>query len=152
MLNSKRKAAEAEQPRLKEEVQRQAKAAAEADTKLKAAEAEQKKAEQDQKANPAPADIKMLFEIRRNMEAGKFPYDNWSTVKSFDECEQKCTDLARCNTFAFEKRSRSCYLYSRAELVPNANFDSGVRQSAAPTAARPKITDRFESPGQQAPL
>ena len=149
--DSKRKAAEAEQPRLKEEVQRQAKAAAEADTKLKAAEAEQKKAEQDQKANPAPADIKMLFEIRRNMEAGKFPYDNWSTVKSFDECEQKCTDLARCNTFAFEKRSRSCYLYSRAELVPNANFDSGVRQSAAPTAARPKITDRFESPGQQAP-
>ena len=145
-VEAKLKAAEAEQQRLKDEVQRQAKAAADADAKRRTAEAEQQRLKEELQrqakaatdadakrtaAEPAsqssPAAVKGLFEIRRNMEAARFPSDHSSPVKSIDECEQKCTQSASCNAFAFDKRIRSCYLYSRADLVPNANFNSGIR-------------------------
>jgi hypothetical protein len=149
---AKLKAAEAEQQRLKEEQQRQAKAAADAEAKRKAAEAEQQRlaavrAEEERRAKtgaeaaarsaapsqPAAAATKGLFEIRSNMMAAtKFPVaDFLGVVSSVDECELRCKQSASCNVFAFAKRTRACYLYSRAELVPNDEFDSGVRNSAA---------------------
>jgi hypothetical protein len=131
---AKRKAVEAEQQRLKEEVQRQAKAAADAEAKRKAAEAEQQrlaavKAEEDRKAKAeAEAATKGLFEIRRDMMVPtKVPVDDYSVVSSVNECELKCEQSVSCNAFAFAKRPKSCYLYSRAELVPNDEFDSGLR-------------------------
>jgi hypothetical protein len=89
---------------------------------------------------PAPAATNRLFEIRRDMEAkparlglnftSVFP----TAVRSMDECEQKCTQSANCNAFTLHKTplpntaERQCFLYSDAELVPNSNFDSGVRK------------------------
>jgi TIR domain-containing protein/PAN domain-containing protein len=81
------------------------------------------------------------FEIQSNMEAAGRDVDyivSPQTVPSVGECKQKCIQSARCNAFAFAKRpwqpgaaasgSGFCYLYSRAELVPNSNFDSGIRK------------------------
>jgi hypothetical protein len=126
---------EAEQQRLREEVQRQTKATADADAKRRAAEAEQQrlaaKSEEERKATAAVT--KGLFEIRRNMEAQwKRPTDVadfLGVVASVDECQQKCTQSATCNAFAFGKANKYCHSYSDAEFVPNTNFDSGVRQS-----------------------
>jgi hypothetical protein len=128
---------EAEQQRLAaiEEAQRRAKAAADADAKLKAAEQQRLAAAPSQST---PAATNRLFEIRRNMEArATTPFIDPLTyspvqVRSMDECEQKCTQSASCNTFSFQRPWGAvqfhCYLYSDAELVPNENFDSGVRK------------------------
>jgi PAN domain-containing protein len=142
--DGKRRAAEAEQQRLKDEVQRQTKAASDAETKLQAALAEQQRLPAALPKSTSAATNK-LFEIRRDMEARCTRPDNttcYSTrsVRSIDECEQRCTEKeswpSPCNAFALDKRSlpggdHQCYLYSDAKLVPNSNFDSGVRQSAA---------------------
>jgi PAN domain len=50
------------------------------------------------------------------------------TVSSSGECAQNCKRLATCNAFAYNKRSGSCYLYSRADTKPNANYVSGIRK------------------------
>jgi PAN domain-containing protein len=144
---------EAEQQRLAaiEEAQRQAKAAGDAEAKPKAAEAEQQRlkddvqrqtqaaTDADAKRRAAPAATNKLFEIRRDMEA-RAPRPDTSyfsavVVRSIDECEQQCTQSADCNAFALDKRSprygaagHQCWLYSDAKLVPNSNFDSGVRK------------------------
>jgi hypothetical protein len=95
---------------------------------------------------PSPAATNKLFEIRRDMEARSptpsTSYFSAAEVRSIDECEQQCTrQSTSCNAFAFDKRSplpghrgNQCWLYSDAKLVPNTNFDSGVRQAAAPPA------------------
>src|SRR5262245_16284015 len=151
--NARLKAAEAEQQRLKDEVQRQTKAVVDADAKRRAVEAEQQRfafrMEEERKAKTeaeaaataaqpqsAPTVAKGPFEIRSNMEATGSYVDyigRPQTVSSVGECEQKCTESAGCNAFAFGKRSAAslrgvCYLYSRAELKPNPNFDSAVRK------------------------
>jgi chromosome segregation ATPase len=137
--DAKRKAAEAEQQRLRDEVQRQTKAAADADAKRRAAEAEQQRLAAAL-SQSSPAATNKLFEIRRDMEAKAATRDvNYrldlrpALVRSMDECEQKCTQSATCNAFTLSKTAfvtgeRQCYLYSDAELVPNSNFDSGVRR------------------------
>ena len=144
--NSERKAAEAEQQRLKEEVQRQ-KAAADADARRRTAEAEQQRLRDELQRQ-----IKAPFEIRPNMEARPLSSVAFKLiVVSVDECQQKCAESTDCKVFSFSKASNICYSYSDAEFAPNAAFDSGVRQFAAPTAARPKITHRIEPGPQQAP-
>ena len=106
----------AEQQRLvalRAEQERQARAAAEADAKRKADEAERQR----------------LFTIRRGMEASWVlgsTRDSFYSL-SFEECEQKCAQRPTCRVFTWLIGARACYLYTNAELKPNANFDSGVR-------------------------
>jgi hypothetical protein len=139
-VETRLKAAEAEQQRLRDEVQRQTKAAADADAKRRAAEAEQQRLAAAL-SQSTPAATNGLFEIRRNIEAKatrrdvNYLRESWSAlVGSMDECEQKCRQSASCNAFTLSKTpltgtaERQCYLYSDAELVPNSNFDSGVRK------------------------
>ena len=145
--DSERKAAEAEQQRLKEEEVQRQKAAADADARRRTAEAEQQRLRDELQRQ-----IKALFEIRPNMEARPLSSVAFKLiVVSVDECQQKCAELTDCKVFSFSKASNICYSYSDAEFAPNAAFDSGVRQFAAPTAARPKITHRIEPGPQQAP-
>jgi chromosome segregation ATPase len=66
--DEKRKAAEAEQQRLRDEVQRQTKAFADADAKRRTAEAEQQRLTAAL-SQSTPAATNRLFDIRRNMEA-----------------------------------------------------------------------------------
>src|SRR6516164_1368058 len=123
---------EAEQQRLRDEVQRQTKATADAEKRLKAAEVEQQRLAAAL-SQSTPADMNKLFEIRRNMEAkatrSDASYLTAVIVRSMDECEQKCGQSASCSAFTLDKRTRSsrpderqCYLYSSgAELVPNSS-------------------------------
>jgi hypothetical protein len=106
-----------------------------------------------QSAAAPPAATKGLFEIRPNMEATKFASGYLGIVDSLEACQEKCTRSTDCNVFTFNKAGKSCYAYSRAELVPNANFDSGVRaeqlnvavQTSAPASAveQPSPTGLF---------
>jgi TIR domain-containing protein/PAN domain-containing protein len=141
--DAKRRGAEAEQQRLAEELR---KVRAEAATKQVAppqATSAAVPAVQPAPADavpavqPAPAVTKGLFEIRANMEArettrGGPAYLSGAAylgyVGSVDECQQKCTQSASCNFFTFRKADRLCYGYSRADLVPNEKYDSGVRK------------------------
>jgi PAN domain-containing protein len=182
-LEAKLNAAEVEQQRLTEEVQRQAKAVTEAQTKLQAAQAElqnQAKAATDaeEKRKVAEAEQKRLaeelgkakaeatkqaalpqsapivaapaqFDIRPNMEAqpkssrdGQFH----GRVVSIDECQQKCVQSATCNAFTLNKATQLCFSYSSPQLVPNATYDSGVRQSLQ----TPVQTGTAQPPAQQA--
>src|SRR5262249_35951235 len=136
---AKRKAAEAEQQRLaalNAEIQRQAKAAAEAEATRKAAEVEQQrlaaaKAEEERKAkaeSEAAMPTKGPFEIRRNMKAAdsSVMISSW-IVDSVDKCELRCKQLETCTTFTFERKTGFCFAYSRADLVADGDFDSGIR-------------------------
>jgi PAN domain len=89
------------------------------------------------------------FEIRPSMEGRPLsPITFKLGVASVDECRQKCAESIGCNVFTFSKASNICYSYSAAELVPNASFDSGVRQSATLTVLPPKpeIEQSAQSP------
>jgi hypothetical protein len=163
---AQRKIEEAEQ--LRKEAERQANLAADGDSKRKEAEADQQrlaaalKAEQEKQVAPtttdksaalsqsASAPSKGLFEIRRGMQARSTSND-WgdflAVTTSAEECQQRCTPSAKCNAFTFNKADKTCYSFSNAQLVPNTNFDSGVRQSAAPTgtqSASVRDKGRFE--------
>jgi hypothetical protein len=46
---------------------------------------------------------------------------------TLDECEQKCAQAATCKVFTYNKINSSCSFYTRADFIPNADFDSGVR-------------------------
>jgi PAN domain len=166
----KRKLAEAEQQRLKEEVQRQAKAAADAEAKRKAAEAEQQRlaavrAEEDRKAKaeaeaaarsaaPSATTVtKAPFEIRNNVEAvwtkgagGSAERANQESVTSIRECEASCARSPTCKIFTYNKNARLCYMYSSATFASNENFDSGIRNSAALPAAQPTTTVAHSAP------
>jgi hypothetical protein len=119
--------------------------AAEAQVKRKADEAEQQrlaaiKAEQERvpwaSRAAAEAEVKrkaeQQFTIRRGIE-GLWVSGSGSTNErlasvSFEECEKTCAQRPMtCDVFTYYKITRACFLYSRAELKPNANFDSGVR-------------------------
>ena len=175
-LEAKLNAAEAQQQRLTDEIQGQAKAAAEAQTKLQdadtkrqaaekaAADADSKrrtaeqqlaaKLEEEPKAaatarpsvvpatqpspalpQPAPAATKGPFEIQRGVQAVRSTSNDWGDLlavnTSAEECQQRCTQSAKCNAFTFNKVDKTCYSFSDAQLVPSTNFDSGVRQSAS---------------------
>ena len=71
------------------------------------------------------------FELRRSTEAFTsplIPTDFSGFVRTFDECEQRYRQSAKCNIFTFHPSTQACYLYSRADLKPNKDFDSGVRK------------------------
>src|SRR5262249_10704905 len=81
-----------------------------------------------------PAIPNSLFTIQRGVEASwalGYPAGESLFTPSIEECEQKCAQRATCNLFTYNKRTGAgaCYLYTRADLKPRANFDSGIRKS-----------------------
>jgi hypothetical protein len=80
-----------------------------------------------------------LFTVQRGMEASRalgYPQVDAFYSPSIGECEQKCAQRSNCNVFTYNKRSSgACYLYTRAELTSNPDFDSGVRNSVEQTAS-----------------
>jgi hypothetical protein len=75
------------------------------------------------------------FAPKRNMEArdrpsnpGALPTYTTVSVASVDYCEQKCTRTATCNVFTYNKKNGTCSMYRIADLVPNEDYDSGIRK------------------------
>jgi HAMP domain-containing protein len=134
-LEAKLTSAETEQQRLRDEVGRQTKAFADADAKRRTAEAEQQRLTAAL-SQSTPAATNRLFDIRRNMEAKPRAllgsYLGLLSVRSMEECEQKCAQSESCSAFSLYNKTsgteRQCYLYRDAELAPNSDFDSGVRK------------------------
>jgi hypothetical protein len=118
---AKLKAAEAEQQRLRDEVQRLTNAAANADAKSRAAAAALPAGQ------PGPTVTTGLFTIRSNTEAWGVPADNSASVSSISECEQRCAQSVNCKVFTYDRRAKMCHPISRADFKPNQNFDSGIR-------------------------
>jgi TIR domain/PAN domain len=104
--DGKRKAAEAEQQRLKEEVQRQAKAAA--DGALTAA---------------VPS---VRFERRSNTVGSGIPFQS-TQESSIEQCEAKCRSSAQCALFSFGHVLKVCGFYSSTNSISLQNWESGVR-------------------------
>jgi hypothetical protein len=77
-------------------------------------------AEQEQKA-------KSGFEMQRNMRPAGVFLASLGIVDSIGPCELKCKELEKCQSFGFSKKTRACYVYSHSDLVPDADFDSGIR-------------------------
>jgi hypothetical protein len=68
------------------------------------------------------------FTMRRNMWAsGSASYTSWAVAGSVDECKKECARDARCKVFTYGKITKTCYFYTSANLVPDADFDSGER-------------------------
>ena len=71
------------------------------------------------------------FTLRRDIEATPPPNNqrDYSSVfaTSVDLCEQSCTKATTCNVFTYNKKSGACIMYRIADLVPNEDFDSGIR-------------------------
>ena len=108
----------------------QAKAAADTEANRKADEAERQrlaavKAEQEPKAKILPAPSS-LFTIQRDVEASPTggTRDELLYSRSIGECEQTCAQRPTCNVFTYAKSigAGACYLYTRAELKPNADL------------------------------
>jgi TIR domain/PAN domain len=68
------------------------------------------------------------YERRSNMIANGSEISFTPAVGSIEECEQKCTTSSRCTVFTFNKTVKSCYLYLRADLRPDYEYDSGIRK------------------------
>jgi hypothetical protein len=90
--------------------------------------------------NPPPTTVpNSPFTVQRGMEASRalgYPQVDAFYSPSIGECEQKCAQRSNCNVFTYNKRSSgACYLYTRAELTSNPDFDSGVRNSVEQTAS-----------------
>jgi hypothetical protein len=71
------------------------------------------------------------FTIRTATEARGTPLGPWFTVPTADGCEHVCRQTAGCNVFTYTSARRQCYVYERAELVPNTVFESGFRDPSA---------------------
>jgi PAN domain len=128
-VETRLKAAEAEQQRLREEVQHQGKAAVDLVPKLNAAEAEQQQLIQRQakaaaEAEAVEAEQQRLatkvqtrfsasgFTIRTNTAITGLSSDAYSTsVASISDCEQKCARSQSCKAFAYNTSNRMCYTY-----------------------------------------
>jgi hypothetical protein len=82
-------------------------------------------------ASPAmPTSSTGPFEIRANTEASGvsgYPAEGSASVASREACEQSCTRLPTCEIFTYNKSTRRCYRYSRADFKANEVYDSGVR-------------------------
>jgi hypothetical protein len=69
-----------------------------------------------------------LFTWKGNTEASRgYPADFSLSVRSMNECHQRCLQAPTCKIFTYNKKTGICYRYSRADLTHNADFDSGVR-------------------------
>ena len=99
-------------------------------------EANRKVAEAERRAKAAAETG--AFTIRRGMEASWVPGSPRETLysQSFKECEQKCAQSTTCSVFTWSIGPGVCYLYPRANLAPNADFDSGIRPEAEADAKR----------------
>src|SRR5262245_66048008 len=66
-----------------------------------------------------------LFTIQMGMEASGGTGSFAQYLKSIWKCEQKCAERPTCNIYTYNKLigSGACYLYTRADLKPNAAFD-----------------------------
>jgi hypothetical protein len=79
-------------------------------------------------ALPTTTASNSLFTIRRGIEASYVSGLNEAFDRtSFEECQQKCAQQQTCNVFTYTPAGTACYLYSRAELKRNTNYDSGIR-------------------------
>ena len=96
------------------------------------------KAEQEREAKTLPGPSS-LFTIQRDVEASPTGGTRNESLysRSIGECEQTCAQRPTCNVFTYAKSigAGACYLYTRAELKPNAGFDSGIRNSVNQTAS-----------------
>jgi hypothetical protein len=142
---------EAELQQLREEVQRQTKAAADAEAKRKAAETEQQrlaamKEEEQRQAKAAEVEAKLrateaekqrlasltatgLFTIRENTEAIGPSGDISRYTPTISVCQQNCEKLRDCKAFSYNKSTGICLRYTQVPSVaPNAKFDTGIRQ------------------------
>ena len=68
-----------------------------------------------------------LFTIRSNTEASGDAAGTAAYVRSRGDCEQNCARSATCKVFTYNKSVNACYLYTRADFVPNPQFDSGTK-------------------------
>jgi hypothetical protein len=131
--DSKRGGAEAEQQRLRDEVQRLTKAAADADAKSRLAEAKLAAANAATRSASVPqAASAPSFERQINMRAVGYVVADGVSLNSVGECEQKCTSLAACTAFSYDKSIKKCYFYQNAVLISDQQYDSGVRNSTPP--------------------
>jgi hypothetical protein len=92
--------------------------------------------------------VALAFTIRRGMEASGYPAGAAVFNQSFEECEQTCVQRSTCNVYTYSKRTGAgaCYLYTRADIKPNPDFDSGVRNSVAPALpVDPSVTTASKS-------
>ncbi|HEY7005674.1 MAG TPA: TIR domain-containing protein [Sphingomicrobium sp.] len=72
-----------------------------------------------------------LFTLRANTQASSginSGLERISSVRSVAECEQSCARSPTCKVFSFNKAGGACSLYTRADFVPNAAYDSGERR------------------------
>jgi Caspase domain/PAN domain len=91
---------------------------------------------------PSSTPLGDVFTMRNNMEAIGSPVDGSGFVNSLSQCKESCSRTAACKVFTYSSSARSCYLYSRADLMPNPYFDSGTRDAAAllPDQSRPTVS------------
>jgi PAN domain len=146
--------ADAKRVDAEKEQQRLAKAVTDADAKRVDAEKEQQRlAEELRKARAELATRQVAlpqatstvmtasFESRPNMEAVDRMPAGSDRGSTFEACQARCTRSGTCQAFTFSKTSGLCLFY---DLLPgfrsNPNFDSGVRQSAAPSQATQTVT------------
>jgi hypothetical protein len=83
-------------------------------------------------SSPVSSSGSSPFTPKRNMEArprlnNPMGYSSAFT-NSADGCEQICTRAAECNVWTYNKQAGSCVMYRVADLVPNNDYDSGIRK------------------------
>jgi hypothetical protein len=81
-------------------------------------------------ALPVTTASNSLFTIRRGVEATGLGIKEVFSSLSIEDCEQKCAQQSTCNVYTYSSRigSGACFLYTRADFKPNANFDSGIKK------------------------
>jgi len=105
----------------KAEQERQAAIKAEQERPARAASEQKREAEQVEQQ-------RQLFTIQMGTRAANtVSFSDMFYRQSFEECQQKCTQDPRCNVFTYNKRAGTCFIFPRATLERNADFDSGVR-------------------------
>jgi TPR repeat protein len=92
-----------------------------------------------------PASPSGQFSRRSNMEANgtvASPYQ--ATVASTFDCEQNCARSNTCKVYSYDKITRSCFMYSAADLSSNATYDSGILTTVA-TVGSPGIENASQA-------
>jgi len=138
---AKRKAEEAEQQRLKEEVQRQAQAATDAEAKRKAAEAEQQRLkEEEQRQAQAAADA----EAKR--KAAEAEQQRLAAVKAEEERQAKATEVeAKLNAAEAEQQR----LKEEVQRQAKAAADAEAKRKAA-EAEQQRLKEEVQRQAQAA--
>jgi hypothetical protein len=86
-------------------------------------------AAKDTRQAAANANSTDLFTLRKNFEARGTPIPNsFAYVSSVEGCEKNCAQSTACKIYTYGYKTKWCYLYQSADLVPNESYDSGVRQ------------------------